>query len=563
MIFKSNIPDQEIPAVDLATYVINEGKRVTKTLPNPDNFALYDEDTHQSLKIHEVEEQSSKLASGLLNKMNFCTDDVALVFSSNALNYTIAMLGTLMAGGIITLANPTYKPRELAFQLKDSKSKYIFTKLEFIDTVLEAIKLSEMQISNKNIILIDHNQNYSGPFNSIDRIYSNQPFTRFTINSLEQAKKKTAFLPYSSGTTGFPKGVILSHLNSVANTIQMSIPENLDGWYSDRSVTHRYLAVLPYYHIYGLAIITCVGLANAIGIVSLGKFELERYMQTVQKHKITLAHLVPPIINRIVNDPIIDKYDFSSVKRVMTAASPLSEDLAKRLIEKFNVKIVQIYGLTETSPAVTVSRIGSWERRSNGALTCNVTAKVIDEHGNLLKANELGEMCFKGPNIMNGYLNNPESTKITIDEDGYLHSGDIGYIDESSNLYLVERKKELIKFKGFQVAPAEIESLLIGNEYVFECAVIGVYNEEQATEVPKAYISLKPQYRNFTEEEKKEKANEIIEWLSAQVAPHKRLRGGITFVEEIPKTLSGKILRRNVRDIENAKQAISKQTPKL
>ncbi|PVU94025.1 hypothetical protein BB561_002865 [Smittium simulii] len=553
MYFKSPIPDQPIPALDVATYILEEGKRQAKKQGSSLSYALYDEDTSQSLSIFEFEKLSIKLASGLSHNHQIKPGDVALIFSSNCINYTIAIFAILMAGSPMSLANPSFKPQELAIQINDANPKLIFTKEEFLPTVLQAIELSNFDFLSTNIILLD-SYSKNTHYLSVNQTYSSLEFKRFTISDLETAKKTVAFLPASSGTTGFPKGVMLSHHNIVANTIQISVPSKLNGWFnSSPGIPNRFLAVLPYYHIYGLVIITCIGLANNIGIVSLSKFELKKYLETVQKHKITFAHMVPPMIIRL-NDPVVDTYDFSSVKYIMTAASQLSTEVADKIKKKFGVSIAQIYGTTETSPAVTVSDRNSDMLNSKGVLTCNVIAKIIDDSGNLLGPNKAGEMCFKGPNIMNGYLNNHKATAETIDSDGFLHTGDIGYIDENGQLYLIERKKELIKFKGFQVAPAELESTLLGHPDVFEAIVIGVDNYEQQTEVPKAYISLKSNTANFTGAQKNTKALEIMSWFDEKVAPHKKLRGGIVITDEIPKTLSGKLLRRHIREIDSKSQ---------
>ncbi|OMJ07091.1 putative 4-coumarate-CoA ligase 3 [Smittium culicis] len=273
--------------------------------------------------------------------------------------------------------------------------------------------------------------------------------------------------------------------------------------------------------------------------------------------------MVPPMIIRLVNDPIADKFDLSSVEYIMTAAAPLSQEIEFKLCGKYDVKVAEIYGTTETSPAVTVSNSGSRlitpnkPHISNGKLTCNVIAKVIStETGLPLSHNQVGELCFKGPNIMGGgYLNNKEATMATIDSQNFLHTGDIGYFDSDSNLYVIDRLKELIKYKGFQVAPAELESLLLSNDLVDDVAVVGSYNHDMATEVPKAFIVLKDAASHSLNQPLE---NQIVNWVKSRVANHKQLRGGVEFIGAIPKTLSGKILRRTLRDIENSKYNKSK-----
>ncbi|OMJ09701.1 4-coumarate-CoA ligase-like 7 [Smittium culicis] len=572
MIFRSELPDQHIPAVDVASYIFSEGKKSAGEKKFMNEYAVFDQSTRESLTIHELENSCMDLASGFQNTLNIQVDNTVLIFSTNSLQYTQTIFSSLLIGAIVTLANPTSTSKELAFQIKDSAAKYVFTKSELLPIVLDAISISGAHIPTQNIVLLDTEpensqplqNNISGGVVGIKSLPSKAPYKRFTINSLESAKRKTAFLPYSSGTTGFPKGVVLSHYNIVANTIQISVPSKINGWLSaTRSNRPKFLAVLPYYHIYGLVIITCVGLANAVGIVSLPKFELEAYLNTIQEHRITLAHMVPPMIIRLVNDPIADKFDLSSIEYIMTAAAPLSQEIELKLCAKYDVKVAEIYGTTETSPAVTVSNNGSRlitskkPHISNGKLTCNVIAKVIStETGLTLSHNQIGELCFKGPNIMGGgYLNNKEATMNTIDSDNFLHTGDIGYFDSDSNLYVIDRLKELIKYKGFQVAPAELESLLLSNDLVDDVAVVGSYNHSMATEVPKAFIVLK---KSASHSPNQYLENQIVNWVKSRVANHKQLRGGVEFISSIPKTLSGKILRRTLRDIENSKSIKSK-----
>ncbi|PVV02507.1 hypothetical protein BB560_003036 [Smittium megazygosporum] len=529
MYFKSKFPDHDIPAVDVATFIIDEGKKHARLQGKPYNFALLDEETQQQVDIFEFEKLSEKLASGLVNKLKMSIDDVALIFSSNSLYYTVSIFATVMTGGIMALANPSFKPRELVVQVRDTNPKIIFTKLELVPVVKQAMGLANINIPDKSIIILDHNFSDSSRFTPMVELLSTLPFTRFTISDIETAKRKVAFLPASSGTTGSPKSVILSHYNIVANTIQISVPSRINGWFDSQP-------------------------GQGVGIVSLPKFEIEQYLATLEKYKINFAHMVPPMIVRLDN-PITDKYNLKSLKYIMTAASQLSSEVASRIRKKFGIEFTQIYGATETSPCVTISDNESDLSNSKGIITMNVKAKIIDDNGNLLGPNKLGELCFKGPNVMNGYLGNPKATKETIDSDGFLHTGDIGYINDSGQLYLVDRKKELIKYKGFQVPPSELESVLLGHSDIFEAIVIGVDLPEQQTEIPKAYISLKPHLGKLSEEQKFQKIGEIIRWFDGLVAPYKRLRGGIVIVEEIPKTLSGKLLRRYIREIEAKSKA--------
>ncbi|OMJ15126.1 putative 4-coumarate-CoA ligase 1 [Smittium culicis] len=551
MIFKSLLPDAQIPNVDFATYVLEEGKRRFAQSKNPNNYALFDCQSNQALTIHQLDDLTNKFASGLYNKLGFKNNDTLLLYSPNSSNFVITCLGTLKLGGVVTFSNPAYNPRELSHQISDSKPRFISTCVENLPTLFEAIKLSKSNIPLSNIILIDAVEVKHPQITSISQFYDSRPFPRFSISSFNELENKYAFLPYSSGTTGLSKGVILSHKNIVSNVIQTNIYATLNNWHNDPTQIHRYIGVLPWYHIYGLG----------VGVVSLPKFEMKSFLETVQTHKISIGHLVPPILINLVNDPIVKNYDISSLKFITTAAAPIGKELMINLANRFKeIKIVKIYGVTESSPIISCAPYWNNSIESSGILTCNQEAKVIDEDGNELEAGQIGELLFRGPNIMLGYLNNPSATSSTLDKDNFLHTGDIGYIDEFGNLFVVDRKKELIKYKGFQVPPAELEALLLGNDDVADAAVIGIYVDEQATEVPKAFVTLKSKHANLSESEKTAVSDRIREWVNSKVSNHKKLRGGVQVIDIIPKSTAGKILRRVLRDTYKGDNKLFKTT---
>ncbi|OMJ28337.1 putative 4-coumarate-CoA ligase 1 [Smittium culicis] len=249
----------------------------------------------------------------------------------------------------------------------------------------------------------------------------------------------------------------------------------------------------------------------------------------------------------------------------MTGAAPLGKDVLMRFVEKFNgVKIVRSYGLTEASPTICLSYQDHPFDGSSGVLLGNIEAKVVDESGKKLGVDEIGELCFRGSNMTKQYLNNIEATKASIDDEGFFHTGDVGYIDENTNIFIVDRIKELIKYKGFQVAPAELESLLLLHENVADSAVVGIYREEMGTELPKAFITLSgSNSTNLSKDQIKSKVDAIMAWVNNQVAPHKKLRGGIEVLDIIPKSASGKILRRELREMEKGKLELLQKTSKL
>ena len=279
-------------------------------------------------------------------------------------------------------------------------------------------------------------------------------------------------------------------------------------------------------------------------IVVMPKFDIKGFCKIVQDYKITFVYVVPPVVLLLSKHPAVEKYDLSSIRMMNSGAAPLTKELVEALYKRLKIPVKQGYGLSETSPTTHTQPWEDWNKTIGavGTLLPNQTAKYMSPDEKEVPAGQTGELWIKGPNIFKGYLNNPEMTAHALTLDGYFKTGDVGHQDENGNFYITDRVKELIKYKGFQVPPAEVEGILIGHPSVSDVAVIGIYNKDQATEVPRAYIVPA---NGFGKGEKE--AQEIIEWLNQKVASHKRLRGGVRFVDEIPKSVSGKILRRMLK----------------
>ena len=310
----------------------------------------------------------------------------------------------------------------------------------------------------------------------------------------------------------------------------------------------------------------------------MSKFEIEKFCAIVQDHRISYAYVVPPVVLLLGKHPVVDKYDLSSLRMLSSGAAPLTQELVEAVYARLKVPIKQGYGLSETSPS-THTQVGKrsnfhvlhlqslqvtkpwrlWDKTigSVGTLLPNQTAKYMSAEEKELPVGETGELWIKGPNVFKGYHNNPEATKNALARDGYFKTGDVGHQDRNGNFYITDRVKELIKYKGFQVPPAELEGLLISHAKVNDVAVIGIYNKDHATEVPMAYIVPKPGVEGSPKT-----ALEIMQWLQTRVANHKRLRGGVRFIDEIPKSATGKILRRLLK-IEAQKEDEKVQKAKL
>src|SRR5712691_3573245 len=369
------------------------------------------------------------------------------------------------------------------------------------------------------------------PFSSL--LESDGDVPRVEINPREDL----VALPYSSGTTGLPKGVMLTHRNLIANMRQM---DGLDYFCQDDTL----LCVLPLFHIYGLVVVLNMGLHLGATIVTMPRFDLEQFLGLIEKYRVTLSHIVPPIVLQLARNPLVRTRDLSSLKMIFSGAAPLGPELSRECMERIGCSIRQGYGMTETSPVTHSSPADPAQMKlgSVGPPAPNTECKLVDPGtGGELGPNQEGEVWVRGPQIMLGYLNNPEATARTIDADSWLHTGDIGYADEDGHFFIVDRVKELIKYKGFQVAPAELEAILLTHPAVFDAAVIPCADDE-AGEVPKAFVVKKGETT----------AAAIMEFVEERVAPHKRLRF-VEFIDQIPKSASGKILRRVLVEKERAK----------
>lgn len=508
MIFRGPFPDVNIPEMSLTDFVLQKTKQLG------DKPALIDGATGRTITYAELPGQINRVAASLAAR-GFKQGEVFGILSPNLPEYGIIFHAVARLGGINTLVNPLYTEPEIHHQLKDAGARFLITAPSFIEKAREAIR-----DTNIEELFVFGEADGATSYNSL--LESNGEVPHVEINPREDL----VALPYSSGTTGLPKGVMLTHHNLVANMCQM------DGlcYFTENDTL---ICVLPLFHIYGLVVILNMGLHTGATIVMLPRFELEQFLQIVAKYRVTLAHLVPPVVLALSKHPIVDDYDVSSLRSIFSGAAPLDQNLTRTCMERLGCSIRQGYGMTETSPVTHSSPPEVIKFGSVGVPAPNTECKVLNlDSGLPLGPNQEGELCVRGPQVMKGYLNKPEATAATVDAEGWLHTGDIGYVDDDGHFFIVDRAKELIKYKGFQVPPAELEGVLLTHPAIADAAVIPLPDDE-AGEVPKAYVVLKGEVT----------ATEIMDFVAERVAPYKRLRF-VEFIDKIPKSPSGKILRR-------------------
>jgi acyl-CoA synthetase (AMP-forming)/AMP-acid ligase II len=518
MVFQSPRPPVEIPRLPVTEFILEKAAEVA------DRTALIDAITDRRMTYAGLEATIGRAAAGLAAR-GYGRGDVFGIYSPNTLEYPIAFHGAARLGAVVTTVNPLFTADEVGKQLKDCSAKCLFT----IPAFMEKARAAAAQAGVREIIVFGEAEG-ALPLSELIRASGPAP-------AVPVGPDDVVALPYSSGTTGLPKGVMLTHGNIVANLVQSAAAMPVQGG-------DVVIAVLPFFHIYGLQVILNGGLRAGATLVVLPRFDLETFLRAIQQHRATWAFVVPPIALALAKHPAVDGFDLSSLRQVLSGAAPLSADLARAVTKRLGCRMLQGYGMTETSPVTHTNSGPSVETKpgSVGALVANTEARVVDpQTGRDVGAGEQGEICVRGPQIMKGYLGKPEATAAMIDKDGWLHTGDIGYADADGDFFVVDRLKELIKYKGCPVAPAELEALLLTHPAVADVAVIPSPDDE-AGEVPKAFVVTRAQVT----------AEELMTFVAERVAPTKRVRR-LEMIDQIPKSPSGKILRRVLVDRERGR----------
>jgi acyl-CoA synthetase (AMP-forming)/AMP-acid ligase II len=503
-------PDVTVPDLPLHEFVLADAMR------RADQAALVDGPSGRTLSYGQLAGGVHRVAAGLAAR-GFAKGDVFAIYSPNLPEYALAFYGVSAAGGVNTTVSPLYTADELTRQLEDAGARFLLTVPPLLDKALDAAGRSGVE----EVFVLGEAEGAT-PFAALLTAGETPPAVE-----IDPAEDLVA-LPYSSGTTGVSKGVMLTHRNLVANICQGE-PVLLAG------EGERLIAVLPFFHIYGLVVLMCSALSRGSTLVTMPRFDLEQFLGLLQDQRITRAYVAPPIVLALAKHPLVDKYDLSSLRTIFSGAAPLDATLERACADRLGCEVIQGWGLTETSPVATTNYNAPHGYRpgSVGVPLPNTEMRVVDPAtGADVSRGETGELLVRGPQVMKGYLNAPEATTAMLDPDGWLHTGDLGTIDEAGYVFIVDRVKELIKYKGLQVAPAELEAVLLSHPAVGDAAVVR-FPDEEAGEVPKAFVVASTPVD----------PEELMAFVAERVAPYKKVRQ-VEFVDEIPKAASGKILRR-------------------
>lgn len=449
-------------------------------------------------------------------------------------------------GGGMECADKLSGPRELAHQFNDSGSSAILIHPALLPILAEARPFFKKSLSDDHILLLCPSD--AAPKTPYKTIYDIRGSRATPEEFAGKDSRETAWLCYSSGTTGLPKGVQTSHYNltSQLQAVNPVYPSLVPG-------RDSILGALPFSHIFGLATLVTQPLTSGVPVVVFPKFDEIPVLAGIQRYKISYGCVVPPIILLLLHSQNTGKFDLTSLKTLQCGAAPLSPELAAAFENKFpHCRVSQGYGLTETTPTITYGKPEDMAGRkgSCGRLIPTYEARLVQEDGSDAPEGGRGELWVRGPSVMTrGYHRNEEATRKTMSGDWFM-TGDVAVRDSEGWFTIVDRVKELIKYKGFQVPPAELEALLLTHPDVVDAGVVGVWVEEQATELPRAYIVARPgkiEKGPREEEDRSKFGAEIAQWVAGRVAQHKKLRGGVKVVDAIPKSPSGKILRKDLR----------------
>jgi len=514
IVHPSALPDEPLSSQPVTGFVLERAGELAG------QQAVIDGPGEWSLTFGELDQAVHSLAGGLAAN-EFQRGDVAALVASNSPWYPVVFHAAAVAGGAVTTVNPTYGAQEIAYQLTDSQATLVFAAEGFAAQAREAMGRAGVA---GDVVVIDSDRPSEGVAMAS---LMGEPVAQAEVDPHDDV----VVLPYSSGTTGLPKGVMLTHANLVNNIEQSA--SSVASQASD-----VVLAVLPFFHIYGMQVLMNDQLHHGATLVTMPRFDLAQALSLIERHRVTRFFAVPPIVLALAKHTAVGGYDLSSLRQVLSGAAPLGAEVAGEAAARIGCEVVQGYGMTELSPISHATPPGNFKPGSVGLTVANTEIRIVDpDSGEDLPVGPEGELWIRGPQVMKGYLNNPEATTETIDSDGWLHTGDIARIDGEGHVYIVDRLKELIKVKGFQVPPAELEALLVEHPEIADAAVVGRPDPESG-EVPLAFVVAGP--------DSSLDAQTVRAYVADHVATYKHL-GEVRFIDAIPKSASGKILRRELR----------------
>ena len=509
------------PYSDVPLREISITNRVFEGLgDDPDRVVLTDGPTGREVTVSAFMAAIKSLAGGL-NARGTGKGTIIALMAPNSPEYCVVFHGAAWAGATVTLINPTYTAQEVSHQLRDSGATLLVTIPDFLETARDAADGSDVQ----EIAVIGEAEGAIPLADLMGPLQDEQ--------TPVDVRDHVVALPYSSGTTGLPKGVMLTHWNLSSNVEQVLVSIE----YLPNETT---VAFLPFFHIYGLECLMNIALAAGGALITMPRFDLEMFLDLSSRHKARRMYVVPPVMVALAKHPLVDQYDFSALKQVNSGAAPLGGDVTDQVARRLNCVTTQGFGMTELSPVSHSSPEGNARAGASGITVANTECRVVDpKTGQDVTPGDEGELWVRGPQVMKGYWRNPKATSETLDNDGWLHTGDIVRFDDDGYMFVTDRLKELIKYKGFQVAPAELEAALITHPAIADVGVIGIPDEE-AGEIPLAFVVAAPGADTPT-----------LEMLQAHfkdaLSHYKQVRA-IRVVKEIPKAASGKILRRVLRE---------------
>ncbi|KIW28201.1 uncharacterized protein PV07_07881 [Cladophialophora immunda] len=472
-----------------------------------------------------------------LQQLGVQFEDRCLLFTPNHIMVPVSYFGVVGIGAAFSGANPTFTEKELEYQITILQPKIMLVHPSLIPTA----KAAAAKAAVPGMRLYVFSDRETGTIDGLpdwrDILGTPEQGERWQWRKLpgEEAVNTIAAINFSSGTTGLPKGVCVSHFNVVSNVMQIKSLYDFEP-------SEKWAGFLPLYHAYGQCYAILMATINHIPMLIISKFEFVEYLRIIQEHKITRLQTVPPILIMLNKRPETANYDLSSVKEILCGAAPVSRELEANVSKKFNVRITQGWGMTETTCAV--SGIPYYEKSRTGSVGVvmpNTEVKIITDDGREASIGEAGELYVRGPQVCLGYWKNPQATLDSFDPvTGWLKSGDVMVMSHDGWMAIVDRKKELIKVQALQVSPAEVEAALIEHPDIADAGVVGITFDDG--EWPRAYVALKEESRGKVTEK------EVQEWLNARVSKHKRLVGGVAFIPEVPRLPSGKIQRKVMKE---------------